>query len=274
MRFSGCWSKTMLRAELTKQLFRVRSLVALGALAAVPVVAAAITASKAGEQNGHQGGLFGASPYSALNHAAASLQFAAPLLLAVVVALLGSALGAADRDWGTLRYLYVRPVSPLRLLIGKASALLACSLLATWVIVVVGVLIGSVIFGWHPFHRIDASTLSSATAAARMIEAALYVTLCALSIATIAFALGVLMPGPAEALAASIVLIVVSHILDGQPSLHTIADALPVHYWDRWTPLLTGGPAGLGTGIAVQLAWVLGALAVASLVLARRDPAA
>jgi ABC-2 type transport system permease protein len=264
----------MLRAELIKQLFRVRSLVALAMLAAVPVVAGAITASKAGQRNGHQSGLFGASPYSALNHAAASLQFTAPFLLAVVVALIGSALGAADRDWGTLRYLYVRPVSRLRLLVGKSSALLACSALATWLIVIVGVLVGWVIFGWHPFHRIGASALSPGTAAAGMIEATLYVTICALSMATVAFALGLLLPGPAEALAASVVLVVVSNILDGQRSLHALDDALPVHYWDRWTHLLAGGSAGLGTGVAVQVAWVLGALAVAALVLVRRDPAA
>jgi ABC-2 type transport system permease protein len=95
----------MLRVELTKQMLRVRSLIALAALAAMPVAAGLGTASHAGGRDGSQGGLYGASPYSALNHAAASLQFVAPLLLALVVALFGSALGAADREWGTLRYL-------------------------------------------------------------------------------------------------------------------------------------------------------------------------
>jgi ABC-type transport system involved in multi-copper enzyme maturation permease subunit len=37
--------------------------------------------------------------------------------LGLVVAMLGSIIG--DRDWGTLRYLYVRPVSRARLVAGK-----------------------------------------------------------------------------------------------------------------------------------------------------------
>ena len=65
----------MLRAELTTQLIRTRTLIALAFLAAVPALAAASFASSAGHRNGTQGGLFGASPYSALNHAMASLEF-------------------------------------------------------------------------------------------------------------------------------------------------------------------------------------------------------
>ena len=37
----------------------------------------------------------------------ASLDFTAPLLLPLAVALLASAVGSTDRAWGTLRYLYV-----------------------------------------------------------------------------------------------------------------------------------------------------------------------
>ena len=53
----------VLHFELTKQLLRVRSLVALAALAAVPVAAGLGTASHAGGPDGHQTGLYGASPY-------------------------------------------------------------------------------------------------------------------------------------------------------------------------------------------------------------------
>src|SRR5438552_1945427 len=59
---------TVLRVELTTQLRRVRTLIALAGLAAVPIVAGLATASEAGHRNGNQGGLFGAAPYSALNH--------------------------------------------------------------------------------------------------------------------------------------------------------------------------------------------------------------
>jgi hypothetical protein len=96
----------MLRVELATQLMRVRTLIALAFLAAVPVMAGLSFASDAGHRNGTQGGLFGASPYSALNHTMASLEFIGPLLLPIVVALLATAIASADRDWGVLRYLY------------------------------------------------------------------------------------------------------------------------------------------------------------------------
>jgi ABC-2 type transport system permease protein len=175
----------MLRVELTKHLLRVRSLVALAALAAlaaVPVAAGLGTASHAGGTDGRQGGLYGASPYSALNHAAASLQFVATLLLPLVVALFGSALGAADRGWGTLRCLCVQPVSPRRLILGKWSGLTVCTALAISLILISGVVAGLAIFGWHPFHRIGARSLSSAAAIVRLLAAAGYLTVCILSV--------------------------------------------------------------------------------------------
>jgi ABC-2 type transport system permease protein len=261
----------MTRVELVKQLLRVRTLLALAGLVAVPVLFALTTNSTAGHRNGTQTGLNGALSFSALNLAAAGLQFIAPLLLALVVAMLGSALGAADRGWGTLRYLYVQPVSRVRLLIGKWSALVVCCALATAVALVAALVVGLVTFGWHPFHRIGASNLSVGTALERLLEAGGYVAACMLSIGTIALTLGLLLPGPAEALGASVALVVIAHILDGRGSFDV---ALPVHYWQRWTHLFDGTSAGLGGGLVVQGAAIAIALAVAWTILNRRDPAA
>lgn len=264
----------MTHVELVKQLLRARSLIALAALAAVPVVFGIATASEAGGRNGTQGGLYGAAPFSALNHAAASLQFTAPLLLALVVALLGSALGAADRDWGTLRYLYVQPVSRTRLLVGKCSALAIWCVLATACVLLAALLIGLAVFGWHPFHRLGGSDLSAVAAFGRLLEASGYVAVCMASIGAIALALGLLLPGPAEALGVSVAFVVITNILDGQASLHALNALLPVHYWQRWTHLLDSTSAGLATGLAVQAAAIAIALAIAWTVLTLRDPAA
>jgi ABC-2 type transport system permease protein len=263
----------VIQSELIKQLLRVRSLLALAALAALPVVAGVATASDAGRRHGKEGGLFGAATFSALNHTAASLQFIEPLLLPVVVALLGSAFGAADRDWGTLRYLYVQPVSRTRLLTGKLSALAICCLVATACVLVAGVLTGLVVFGWHPFHRIGTTNLSAARATARLLEAGGYVTVCMLCIGTIAFALGLVLPGSAEALGVSLAFIVVSSIADGQRFLPGLTSALPVHFWQRWPRLLDGDTHGVAAGLGAQLAAMVVVLAVAGALTSRRDPA-
>jgi ABC-2 type transport system permease protein len=265
----------VLRVELTTQLLRIRTLVAFACLAAVPVLAGLATASDAGHRNGTAGGLFGAAPYSALNHAMASMEFIAPLLLPVVVALLATAVGSADRDWGTLRYLYVAPVSRSRLLAGKLAAVAVATTAATLCVLVAGVLAGLATFGWHPFHRIGAPSLSTGDAIGRVLAASGYTLLCMLSIAAIAFALALLLPRGAEALGAALAFVVAASILNGQSALHAVTVVLPVHYWQDWTHLFDPhGTADLATGIVSQLATITVAAALAVLVLHRRDPAA
>ncbi|MEV0843732.1 ABC transporter permease [Actinocatenispora sera] len=265
----------MLRVELTTQLLRIRTLIALACLAAVPVAAAVATAGNAGHRNGGNAGLFGAASYSALNHAVASLAFLEPLLLPVVVALLGSAIGAADRDWGTLRYLYVAPVSRRRLLTGKLAALGVATTAATLCVPLAGLLAGLVLFGWHGFHVIGAADLTAGETAVRVSVACGYNVLCMLSVATIAFALGILLPRGAEALGAAVAFVIAASILHGTTVLRSVQEVLPVHYWQLWTPLFDrAGAAHLGTGVLVQLGTIVVAVCVALLALLRRDPAA
>lgn len=265
----------MLRVELATQLLRVRTLIALACLAAVPVMAGLATASHAGHRNGDQGGLFGAATYSALNHTMASLQFIAPLLLPLLVALLATAIGSADRDWGTLRYLYVAPVTRSRLLAGKLAATAVTTLTATGCVLAAGLLSGLALFGWHPFHIIDSPALTTGDAIARVLAASGYTYLCMLSIAAIALALGLLLPRGAEALGAAVAFVVVASILNAQSALHTVTVILPVHYWQDWTGLFdAAGGAHLGIGAVAQITTIALATGIAVLVLMRRDPAA
>jgi ABC-2 type transport system permease protein len=253
----------------------MRTLIALACLAAIPVVAGLADASNAGHRNGSQGGLFGASSYSALNHAAASLAFIEPELLPIVVALLAGAIASADREWGTLRYLYVAPVNRSRLLAGKLAALALFTLAATLCVLVAGLLTGLALFGWRPFHVIGAPNLTGSDAITRVLAASGYSLLCMLSIAAITFALGTLLPRNAEALGVAIAFVIAASILNGDHTLATLQKVLPVHYWQDWTHLLTApGTAHLDTGIAVQITTILLATCVAALVLRRRDPAA
>jgi ABC-type transport system involved in multi-copper enzyme maturation permease subunit len=265
----------VLRFELTTQLIRLRTLIALIFLAAVPVAAGLSFASSAGHRNGNQGGLFGASPYSAVNHTMAGLEFTGPLLLPIVVALLAAAVASADRDWGILRYLYVAPVTRTRLLAAKLGATAAATVVAVGCVLGGGLVAGTVIFGWHPFHVIGAADLATGDAAARMLTAAGYTLLCMLAMAAIAFTLGLLLPRGAEALAVAIAFVVIASILNGQGALRAIAVVLPVHYWQNWVGLFDpAGATGMALGTVVQLATIALCVAACSVILRRRDPAA
>ncbi|MFF5173469.1 ABC transporter permease [Micromonospora sp. NPDC000089] len=265
----------MLRFELTTQLLRLRTLVALGVLAAVPVAAGLSFASSAGHRNGDEGGLFGASPYSALNHAMASLQFINPLLLPIVVALLAATIASADRDWGVLRYLYVAPVTRTRLLGAKLAATAVATGIAVLSVPLAGLAVGTVLFGWHPFHVIGAADLTTGGTVLRVLAATGYTLLCMLAMAAIAFTLGLLLPRGAEALAVAIGFVVLASVLNGQDRPHAVAAVLPVHYWQSWVGLFEPpGATGLGLGVLVQAATVALCVAASWAVLRRRDPAA
>ncbi len=265
----------MLRVELTTQLMRLRTLIALGCLAAVPVAAGLSFASSAGRPNGEQGGLFGASPYSALNHTMASLEFVGPLLLPIVVALLAATIASADRDWGILRYLYLAPVTRTRLLVGMLGATAVTTMVTVGCVLAAGLGTGVILFGWHPFHIIGAVDLTAGETTVRASVAVGYLLLCMFAMAAVAFTLGLLLPRGAEALAAAIGFVVVASVLNGQSGLHGLAVVLPVHYWQNWVGLFDpAGATGLGVGTAVQLAWTAGCVAASWLILRRRDPAA
>jgi ABC-2 type transport system permease protein len=254
----------MFRIELATQLLRVRSLVLFGALVTLPVLAAAT-------HGGH-----GATTSSALNFAESGLTFMDPVLFGLVVAVFGSILGGADRDWGTLRYLYVRPVSRRRLMTGKLSALLVCSALVVAAFLAASLLTGVAVFGWHAYDRSGTGDLSAATATWAVLGAGGYLTICLLSLGCVALALGLLLPRSVEALGVSIAFLIGSAILDNVPPLHTLAVILPVHYWMRWTQLFhaDGDGGGLILGLGVQAAAVAVVLTACFVILSRRDPAA
>lgn len=263
----------MLRIELVTQLRRVRSLLLFGALAGIVILAGATEAAKAG-------GRGGPATFSALNFTESGMNFLDPVLFGLVVAMLGAIIGGSDRDWGTRRYLYVRPVSQARLVAGKWWALVVSSALTVTVYLGVALPTGLVVFGWHPYHR-GGGDLSAAAATGGVFEAGGYLLVCLLSVGSIALALGLLLPRSAEALGIALAFLVGSAILDNVRSLHAIVAILPVHYWLRWTSLFDSGPAldrgpggGLWLGLAVQAATVAVVMAAAYVLLSRRDPAA
>ncbi|MCC5478358.1 hypothetical protein [Streptomyces barringtoniae] len=78
-----------------------------------------------------------------------------------------------------------------------------------------------------------------------------------LSIATIAFTLGLLLPRGIEALGAVVAFMIAAGILNGAHTLHAVQVALPVHYWQDWIHAFDpSGTAHLGTGIVAQVATI------------------
>lgn len=264
MYFLDWWRGTVLQIELITQLRRLRSLLVFGALAGIVILAGLTEASKAG-------GKGGPATFSALNFAEAGLNFMDPVLFGLVVAMFGSIIGGSDRDWGTRRYLYVRPVSQPRLVAGKWWALVVCCALTVAVYLVFALGTGLAVFGWHPYHRGGSPDLSTTTAVVGVLEAGGYVMVCLLSIGSIALALGLLLPRSVEALGITLAFLIGSVIIDSIKSLHDLVVILPVHYWQRYAGLFQGGDGGIAPGLAVQAATVVVVLTAAYAILTRRE---
>ena len=105
-----------------------------------------------------------------------------------------------------------------------------------------------------PYYRSGSSDLSAASATWAILGAAGYVTLCLLSIGSIALALGLLLPRSVEALGITVAFLIGSAVLDNVSAVHDIIVILPVHYWVRWTQLFGGDGGQLLPGLAAQVA--------------------
>src|SRR2546426_1408344 len=100
--------------ELIRQVRRLRTRLGLGAMVGLPALLALVFwlgRGQAGERGAPQD-IFALATQSGLNFAAASLEAMGRFFLVVVVSLFAGEPVAGEANWGTLRYLLVRPLPP------------------------------------------------------------------------------------------------------------------------------------------------------------------
>lgn len=267
----------MIVVELRKQVWRLRTYLALGLMIAIPVITTVAFKLSGGpkERNG-QLNLFDLGTRSGLNMPIDSLLVMTGFLLPVVVALFAGSAIAEEASWGSLRYLLVRPVSRHRLLSGKLTVVLTLTVIATLLITVTGLVGGVIAFGWHPVAvpvfasaaantPISIATLSQGEAFVRLIVSTFYVAWCMTGVLAFAFMLSTMTDAALGAVSGAIGLTVVSEILDAIPPLRTSRNFLVTHYWQVWTDLFRQ-PVSSGEvirGVLLQVPYVIAFLIVA-----------
>lgn len=111
----------LIRAEFTKAAVRTRSLVIAFLLIGLPtLIVVAINARSDRPRRGDGDGLFRLASQSGLLVPAAVLSATSGLLLIIIAGTFAGDSVASDASWGNLRYLLMRPVSRVRLLLAKA----------------------------------------------------------------------------------------------------------------------------------------------------------
>jgi len=252
----------MIAVEIRKQFLRPRTYVGMGLVALIPIILAATF--KTNPPRGFDR-LSDLSTSGAMNLAVTALTETSAFLLIVVVCLFAGETVAGEADWGTLRYLLVRPVTRNRLLAAKLTVSVLLALIATLLINLVAFAIGAALFGWHPLQVPGFQTLATGQALERLAVATVFVAWCQAAYISFAFMLSTMTDRAFAAVAGGVGLGVVSQILNNISSLNGTSYIYPTHYLDFWQHLLFGPPEtdDLIRGVIWQVPYVAVFLGIA-----------
>lgn len=263
-----------LRVELARQLRRRRTqAVALLVLALPVLIALAFRIGGTGDTSGGGPALLQVATAGAGNFALFTEYVSVGFLLVVMVALFCGDSVASEASWSSLRYLLAIPVPRARLLRQKLIVALALSFSAQLLLPAWAFLVGGAFFGWAPVESPLGGSFGAGEALSRLLIVLAYSCGQSLVVAGLAFLLGVLTDAPLGAVGGSVLLVIVSNILDSITALDPYRQFLPTHFQYSWVDAL--GPEVVwddmmrGTGLALVYAAIF--FAAAWLVFDRKD---
>ncbi|MFD5908158.1 ABC transporter permease [Streptomyces massasporeus] len=254
------------RVELVRQLKRRRTMVMGGVLFALPVILL-IAFQVGGDPGGNNNrlNLMDTATASGANFAAVNLFSAAGFLLVIPVALFCGDTVASEASWSSLRYLLAAPVPRARLLWSKLAVGLTLSLAAMVLLPVVALLVGTAAYGWGPLELPTGGSLSTGTAAQRILIVVAYIMVSQLVTAALAFWLSTRTDAPLGAVGGAVFLTIIGSVLDEVTALGDWRHFLPAHWQYAWLdavrPQLEWSDMIQGTSISITYALVLFALA-------------
>lgn len=228
----------LLASELGVLFRRKRTIAMLGALAAVPILIAIAVKLNSRGGSGRGPAFLDSITHNGLFVAVLGLTVCIPLFLPLTVGVVAGDTIAGEASTGTLRYLLIAPAGRIRLLAVKYVGAAAFALAATLVVVVAGAAIGAILFPIGPVITLSGSTIGVGDSLLRSLFIAAYVTVSLFGLSAIGLFLSTLTDVPVGAMAATIVLSIVSQVLDNLPQVDWLHPYLFSHYWLGFTDLL------------------------------------
>jgi len=229
-------------AELRLVLFRRRNLLLLAVTAVFPLVIGTALRLAAPRPEGG-GGPPAAGFFNQLAGNGVFLTFIAlstllVLVLPVVVAVVAGDSVAGEAGYGTLRYLLAVPAGRTRLLAVKYGVIVTFGLCATFIISAVALVAGVVLFPVGPVTLLSGTTVSLADGLLRLLFVTLYVAAAMAALGAIGLAISTLTEHAIGAIAAIMILVVTSEVVDNVPQLSVVGPYLPTHWWLSFDALL------------------------------------
>ncbi|WP_458109471.1 ABC transporter permease [Arthrobacter sp. R3-55] len=229
----------LLGSELSVLFRRLRTSAMLIALAAVPVLIAVAVRLSSRPATPGRGPLFlDRITQNGLFVAVTALVVCVPLFLPLTVGVVAGDTIAGEANVGTLRYLLLAPAGRIRLLLVKYAGAVAFCFAATAAVAVSGALAGVVLFPVGPVTLLSGDTISVGEAAVRSLLIAAYITVSLLGLSAIGVLISTFTDVPVGAMATTIVLSVLSQVLDNLPQLEWLHPWLFSHHWLGFADLL------------------------------------
>jgi len=221
-------------SELRLVFLRKRNLVLLAVTVVFPVVIGIALRLAAPHPQGANGP--GASFFNQLAGNGVFMSFIALstlliLVLPVVVAVVAGDSVAGEAGYGTLRYLLAVPAGRTRLLAVKFATIVLWGLCATVIVSAVALAMGAALFPIGPVTLLSGTTVPLADGLVRLLFVTLYVAAAMAALGAVGLAVSTLTEHAIGAIAAIVVLVVASEVVDNVPQLAAIGPYLPTHWW-------------------------------------------
>lgn len=214
----------LLRSELRLILRRPRTLIALGLLTLVPVIAGigiATAAGRAGEGSSGEGpgAIAAIVDQNGLVLPIFALFMSAQFLLPMVGAMWSADALAGEASTGAMRNLLVAPVGRARLLAIKAFGVATAILIGITLMVISGIVSGLLLLGGDGMLTMSGTTLDTGPAIGRILLAAALVAVQVFAIAAIALAISTVTEHPLIVMAVSVGGLIVFGVLNAISAL-------------------------------------------------------
>lgn len=226
------------RVELSRQLRRRRTQLAIGFMALLPIIL--VIAFAFGSSSGGRGAvnLVDLATSGSINFALVSLFFSASFLLIVVISLFFGDTIASEASWSSLRYLLAMPVPRVRLIRQKVLVAGLLSLSALLILPISALIVGGIAYGWNPLSTPVGEQFTFADGLLRIGLIVSYVAIQLTWVAGLALMLSVLTDAPLGAVGGAVLISILSQILNQIDALGDLRNYLPTKYAFAWTGAL------------------------------------
>ncbi|WP_354246704.1 ABC transporter permease [Arthrobacter sp. UYEF20] len=228
----------MLASELGVLFRRRRTWAMLCALAAIPILVAVAVRVSSNVPSGRGPAFLDRISQNGLFVGLTAMLVSVPLFLPLTVGVVAGDTVAGEAGLGTLRYLLVAPAGRVRLLLVKYAGAVAFAVVAPLVVALVGAGIGAALFQVGPVTLLSGDTVGAGEAFVRLLLIAAYLAVSLMGLSAIGLFTSTLTDVPVGAMAATVVLSVVSQVLDALPQLEWLHPWLFSHYWLDFADLL------------------------------------